>query len=71
MSFGISMPKLYLKRFFNVIKPTGNSTCKSMILVRIAAILFLCKFGIQTQTKLSENDIYLFSLQKYELKANF
>ena len=43
-------------------------TCKSMILVRMAAILFLCKFGIQTQ---SGNDIYLFSLAKYDLKANF
>ena len=46
-------------------------TCKSMILVRMAAILFLNKFGIQTQTKLSGNDIYLFSLSKYDLKAKF
>ena len=46
-------------------------TCKSMILVKMAAILFLYKFGIQTQAKLSRNDIYLFSLPKYELKANF
>ena len=46
-------------------------TCKSMILVRIAAILFLCKFGIQTQTQHSGNDIYLYSLPKYDLKANF
>ena len=64
------MPKLYLKRSnFNVIKPTGNSYL--LILVRMAAILFLCKFGIQTQTKLSGNDIYLFSLLKHDLKANF
>ena len=46
-------------------------TCKSMILLRMAAILFLCKFSIQTQTKLSGNDIYLFSLPKYDTKANF
>ena len=44
-------------------------TCKSMILVRMAAILFLCKFRIPTQTKLF-NDINLFSLPKHDLKAN-
>ena len=42
-----------------------------MILVRMVAILFLCKFDIQTQTKLSGNDIYVFTLPKYDLKANF
>ena len=36
-----------------------------------AAILFLCKFGLQNQTKLLENDIYLFSLLKYVQKAHF
>ena len=45
-------------------------TCKSMILVRMAAILFLCKFGMQTRTKLSGNDIYLFSLPKHDFKPN-
>ena len=44
--------------------------CKSMILVRMAAILFLCEYYIQTQTKLSGSDIYLFTLPKYDLKAN-
>ena len=46
-------------------------TCKSMILVTMSAISFLCKFGIRTQTKLSGNDIYLFSLPKHDSKTNF
>ena len=46
-------------------------TRKSMVLVRMAAILLLCKFVIQTQTKLSGNDIYFSILPKYELKADF
>ena len=68
------MPKLYLKHL-NLISMLlslpETHTCKLMILVRMAAILFLCKFGIQTQTKLSGNDFYLFTLPKYDLKANF
>ena len=42
-----------------------------MILVKMAAILFLSKFGIQTQLKLSGNDIICSAYQNMIYKLIF
>ena len=46
-------------------------TCKSILLVRMATILFFMQIWYTNPNKLSGNDISLFSLPKYDLKAHF
>ena len=65
------MPKLYLKRLnFIVIKPTENSYLQINDSGQNGRHFVFMQICIQTQTKLSRNDIYLFTLPKYDLKAN-